>query len=294
MNNKTHFKIGGVPEHFNLPWHIAIKEGHFAKQNLAVTWQDFPGGTGAMTKALRSGDIDIAVLLTEGIIADIVKGNPSTIVQIYIQTPLTWGIYTAGNNTIKSEEDLKHQKFAISRNGSGSHLMAYVAAQARGWNPQEDMDFEIVGNMDGARVALKENRAQGFMWEKFMTQPLVDSGEFKKVGEFPTPWPCFVVAVRNEVLTTSGPEIGNLLDVIRQVGHAFKQNPETPKMIAEHYKLQEEDATEWLKGTEWASTEEVPFEMLEKVQSHLLELGIIETTISSDELACVTCIDEEE
>lgn len=294
MKDITHFKIGGVPEHFNLPWHIAINEGHFAKHQLAVSWQDFPGGTGAMTKALRAGDIDIAVLLTEGIIADIVKGNPSTIVQIYIQTPLVWGIYSGGKQAIDTEADLKHQKFAISRMGSGSHLMAYVAAEARGWNPQADMEFEIVGNMTGARAALKENRAQGFMWEKFMTQPLVDSGEFKKVGEFPTPWPCFVVAVRNDVLHQFGPQIGHLLDVIRQVGHTFKNDPETPALIAKRYHLQAEDAATWLSATEWATSEEVPYAMLEKIQGHLLKLGIIDKTIPADELACVTCIDEEE
>ena len=33
-----------------------------------------------------------------------------------------------------------------------------------------------------------------------MTKPLVDNGTFRRIADCPTPWPCFVIAVRNEVL----------------------------------------------------------------------------------------------
>ena len=33
-----------------------------------------------------------------------------------------------------------------------------------------------------------------------MTQPIVDQGIFRKITDFPSPWPCFVIAVRNEFL----------------------------------------------------------------------------------------------
>jgi ABC-type nitrate/sulfonate/bicarbonate transport system substrate-binding protein len=60
--------IGGVPEHFNLPWYLALENGDFKHNEINLRWKDYPGGTGAMTKALRSGDLDLAVILTEGII----------------------------------------------------------------------------------------------------------------------------------------------------------------------------------------------------------------------------------
>ncbi len=53
-------KVGGVPEHFNLPWHLCIEEKLFEDKDLNVIWKDFPGGTGEMNKALRSGEIDVA------------------------------------------------------------------------------------------------------------------------------------------------------------------------------------------------------------------------------------------
>mgnify|MGYP000498261169 FL=1 len=86
---KIKLRIGGVPEHFNLPIHFAIENGMFASRGLDIEWIDFPGGTGQMTKALRDGEVDICILLTEGMIADIIKGNPSKILSEYVSTPLT-------------------------------------------------------------------------------------------------------------------------------------------------------------------------------------------------------------
>jgi len=64
-------RVGGVPEHFNAPWHTAAAQGHFDAAGFEVEWTDFPGGTGAMTNALRAGEIDIALALTEGLVADL-------------------------------------------------------------------------------------------------------------------------------------------------------------------------------------------------------------------------------
>jgi actin-like ATPase involved in cell morphogenesis len=38
-------------------------------------WTDVPEGTGKMCQMLRDGETDIAVILTEGIVKDIVAGN---------------------------------------------------------------------------------------------------------------------------------------------------------------------------------------------------------------------------
>ena len=70
--------IGGVPEHFNLAWYLTLKEGAYKREGINLRWKDYPGGTGDMCEALRNSDIDLAVILTEGIIKDIVDGNPSS------------------------------------------------------------------------------------------------------------------------------------------------------------------------------------------------------------------------
>jgi hypothetical protein len=56
---------------------------------------------------LRDGSTDIAVILTEGIIKDIIGGNPSKIVQIYVESPLMWGIHVAAQSNYQSLTDLK-------------------------------------------------------------------------------------------------------------------------------------------------------------------------------------------
>ncbi len=193
-------RIGGVPEHFNYAWYLALKQGHFKQHDINVRWKDYFGGTGQMTQALRNNEIDMAVILTEGIIKDITEGNPSKIVQVFVESPLIWGIHVAHDSTFKQLNELKGQRAAISRYGSGSHLMAYVNALHLEWNPTTDLQFEVVKNLDGAVDALSQQEADYFMWEKFTTKPLVDQKKFRRLGECPTPWPCFVIAVRDEFI----------------------------------------------------------------------------------------------
>jgi len=68
-------KIAGVPEHFNLPWHLCIENGEFEAEEIDLQWTDVPEGTGKLCQMLRDKETDIAVILTEGIIKDIVAGN---------------------------------------------------------------------------------------------------------------------------------------------------------------------------------------------------------------------------
>ena len=84
----TTIKITGVPEHFNLPWQLCLENGEFEAENIDLQWTDIPEGTGKMCQMLRDKETDIAVILTEGIVKDIIAGNPSKIVQVYVQSPL--------------------------------------------------------------------------------------------------------------------------------------------------------------------------------------------------------------
>jgi hypothetical protein len=77
--------------------------------------------------------------------------------------------------------------------------MAYVNAQNQGWNP-EKLQFEIINNLEGAVKSLNEGSGAYFMWEHFTTKPLVDKGIFKRLGDCPTPWPCFVIAATDSFL----------------------------------------------------------------------------------------------
>ncbi|MBF6642355.1 ABC transporter substrate-binding protein [Flavobacterium sp. J49] len=266
-------KIAGVPEHFNLPWHLCLENGEFEEVGLDLQWTDVPEGTGKMCQMLRDGDTDVAVILTEGIVKDIVAGNPSSIVQVYVESPLIWGIHVAAHSNYKALADLENTKAAISRYGSGSHLMSFVNAQNQGWNT-EQLQFEIVNTIDGAVEALSEGSADYFMWERFMTQPLVDQGIFRRVADCPTPWPCFVIAVRNEFLANNKQTIALLLEIINNTTIEFKNIPSIDKTLASKYHQKPEDIQQWLSLTKW-SQKPLEEKVLNKIQNQLFDLNII-------------------
>jgi ABC-type nitrate/sulfonate/bicarbonate transport system substrate-binding protein len=275
-------KIAGVPEHFNLPWHLSIKEGDFKANNIDLQWTDVPEGTGKMCQMLRDGETDIAVILTEGIVKDIVAGNPSKIVQIYVQSPLIWGIHVAAKSKYKTLSDLENTKVAISRLGSGSQLMAYVNANNQGWKT-DNLQFEIVNTIEGAVEALSNGSADYFMWERFMTKPLVDKGIFRRIGDCPTPWPCFVIAIRDEILEKYPETIKNILSSINKTTKNFKDIPNIDKMLAGNYNQKNEDIQEWLALTQW-SEKPLTIEMLNNVQNQLFQLKIIDKKGTFDEI----------
>jgi ABC-type nitrate/sulfonate/bicarbonate transport system substrate-binding protein len=270
----TTIRIAGVPEHFNLPWHLAIENGDFKKEAIDLQWTDVPEGTGKMCQMLRDGSTDIAIILTEGIVKDITVGNPSKIVQVYIETPLIWGIHVAAQSKYENLAQLEGTKAAISRIGSGSQLMAYINAGNQKWDANS-LSFEIVNTIDGAVTALTEGTADYFMWERFMTQPLVDKGIFRRIADCPTPWPCFVVAVREEILNQNPEIITKILEVINSNTLNFKSLPNIIKKLAVRFHQKEEDLEKWLALTEW-SQNQLSENVLNNVQNQLLELGIID------------------
>lgn len=275
--------VGGVPEHFNFPWTWAQHEKRFSQKNIDFRWKDYPKGTGDLSKALRKKELDVAVILTEGIVRDIVNGNPSKIVQTYVESPLIWGIHVAKNSAFQNVEDLKGMRAAISRFGSGSHLMAYVNAEKHQWNPEKDLKFEVVDDLDGALKSLPKEESDYFMWEKFMTKPFVDNGIFRLIGETPTPWPSFVIAVRNDILESNEHLIRSLLEIINSITSEFKNYPKIDKHIAEQFQQKPEDVQKWLSLTEW-SQNQLHAEEVVDIQNKLFDLNLIENTISPEEI----------
>lgn len=277
------FKIGGVPEHFNFPWYLTLKDKSYQKQDVNLRWIDYPGGTGQMNKALRNKEIDMAVILTEGIVRDIIKGNKAKIVQVFVKSPLIWGIHVAKNSNYHSISDLKGTKAAISRFGSGSHLMAFINAKNYNWDVHADLKFKVIDTLEGALKGLPEGKGDYFMWEKFTTKPYVDQGIFRRVGNCPTPWPCFVIAVRNDILENETEAVKNILDIINAETKRFKSIPEIDVLLSKRYQQKLEDVQEWLSLTEW-SQENLTEAELEEVQNRLLELKLIDNKVLSEKI----------
>lgn len=281
----TRIRIGGVPEHFNMPWLLAIENKMFRSKDFEVEWITFKGGTGAMCSALRNDEVDMCVILTEGIINDIVNGNPSKILSKYINTPLIWGVHTSVDSSINYYGEIFDRKYAISRKGSGSHLMPQVDAMIKERDINSDQ-FEIVKNLEGALDSLGRHETDVFYWEKYTTKPYVDNGQLRCLGEFVTPWPCFVIAASDRFLAKSESDVKAVLDTIYFVSGQFVKMPDVVSQLSERYNQKYEDIENWFHSTEWASSSYISHKMLENVVHALKKSGLVELEkdVNIDEL----------
>ena len=116
--------------------------------------------------------------------------------------------------------------------------------------------FEVVGDLQGARKALKNKEADLFMWEKFTTKFLVDSGEWSRVAEVPTPWPCFAVVCTPEIARQRQGDVSEVLESVYE--KASRISHDDIDAIAADYHLKSDDVAEWLTGVKWGPGVRMP------------------------------------
>jgi ABC-type nitrate/sulfonate/bicarbonate transport system substrate-binding protein len=226
-----------------------------------------------MVAALRRGEIDAALLLTEAAVAAVAEGG-FKIASLYTESPLIWGIHVPAVSSLRTLDDLRGARYAISRLGSGSHLMAFVHARAAGWVP-EALELVVVGNLTGAIEAFATDKADVFFWEKFMTKPLVDAGRFRRIGEFIAPWPAFVVCVADAVKDDRRRAIGRLLDAVLARAQALAVRPDAPALVGARYSLDPYDVAEWLEATRWPRQSGIAIGSLAAAAAALQALGLV-------------------
>ena len=276
-------RVGGVPEHFNVLWHYALEKGYFKEAGIELEWTDYPSGSSPLARDMDTDVIDIAVILTESIIASISNGNHSRIISWYVKSPLIWGIHTGANSNLQSVDDMAGKKYAVSRLGSGSHLMALVDAENRGLTIHDDQ-FVIANNLSGAVDVLTNNTADLFFWEKFTTKPKVDDGSFRRIGECPTPWPCFVIASSTKFIDEHSDILQKFLDVIHQTAHEFRSLPDATSIISKRYGLQLADVEEWYKALIWSEDSKIDENEIKTIIERLKRLNVITEEKSVEEI----------
>jgi len=267
-------KIGGVTEHFNLPWNLAVEQNKFQQAGVDLNWKFFPGGTGVMTEALRTGELDLAILLTEGFISAAAKGLQAKIVKEYITSPLGWGIFTGAKSQFYSVYNRLPKKYAISKTGSGSHLMAMIHAEQRGEKVNQE-DLIEVRSIDGAMQSLTANETQIFYWEKYMTKVFVETGTVRMIGEFSAPWSSMLVIASDDALQTKREAIKKVLEVINEESARFVSSENSVRLLQERFKLSEADAYTWLLSTVWSSDYTVRLRGLENAKQALMKIGSV-------------------
>ena len=116
-----------------------------------------------------------------------------------------------------------------------------------------------------------------FLWERHMTQPLVDSGEFRRVGEREVPWPAVVVAVRRDVLEPFGNDVRDVLDIVAGYAQRLKSGADSAQRISETFGIELRDAERWLSMIEWGRSHERPDAALRAVIAALAAQSAIES-----------------
>lgn len=271
-------KIIGVPEHFNFPWRALIGQQPLANHGIELSWQDESRGSGQMIKALRSGEADLGIILTESFLKAFQEQGNLKMMGYHVISPLHWGIHISAKSKIESLSELQNPIFFISREGSGSHLMASVLAARENWQSQS-VSYRTVDNLPGALSAFEENPDGLFLWEKFTTQPYVDQGLVKRIDEIPSPWPCFALIASEKAMIEFGDVLVQVRDLVYEKSKLLKSSTETVKNIATFYDLNQTDVSQWLAQTVWAQTPEISISEFEAAMETMVRLGILKAPI---------------
>lgn len=250
-------RVAGVPEPYNLPWHLAMEGGLFAQAGIDLQWHTVPEGTGRMCQMLRDDELDMAVLVTEGAVRDILNGGPHRIVSTFVESALPWGVHVPAASPLHRQEDLKGVPFAISRLGSGSHIMAMLYAERIGWRPRAE-DLEVVHNMEGAAARMRSGGPVIFLWETYVTSRYVDAGVMRRVDEVRGDWPGFVIVARQEFAHEHATAMERSLQVLRNQARALRPGERTVEQVMRNAGFGRRLAEDWLQHVRWEVEPPVP------------------------------------
>lgn len=267
-------RIGGVPEHFNLPWHLVREEGSEREPGVAFEWRDYSTGTGAMLADLAGKELDLAILLTEGAALGVARKLPIRALSLYTTSPLIWGVHVAPGSRFRSIGELRGARFAISRHGSGSHLMSLALALEQGWETGE-IEFVAVDNLPGAVQAFRNGEADVFLWEHFTTAPEVEGGRFRRIGDFSAPWPAWVICAGEASWSAHRDRLEALIRLVGARAARLRTDSGSAALIADRYGLRRPAVEKWLELTAWTDRPEAPDAALDAATRMLESAGAI-------------------
>ncbi|KAI0001407.1 periplasmic binding protein-like II [Russula compacta] len=240
-------RVGYVREHFSSP----LLQFAADDRDETFTLVECPGGTGQLIGRLTNDEIDVAIALTDALIAGIANGSKAyRLVGSYVSTPLNWAVITGVKSEYQSIPDLEGMPIGISRIGSGSQTMAYVLALQRGW-AADALRFKVNNDIRGLIDSVNDGSTSAFLWEWFTTKPFVDAGQVRFIGSVPTPWPSWLIAAHPSQDRAPTLKLRAFLEALSTYVVTFDapENRAGPnvKFIKETFGYPEEDIGAWLK-----------------------------------------------
>ena len=127
-----------------LPFFIAIDEKLFQKHGLEVV-PVFFGGTPLIVSAMMAGEFPIGLTGGGGIVSSRLAGSDLTVIGSYLQVLTINGM---AKPEIKSINDLKGKKVAVSRIGASTYFAAVAMLDSRGMKPADVLFIQAGGNAE--------------------------------------------------------------------------------------------------------------------------------------------------
>jgi len=249
-------RIGYVPEHFLTP----LMQFHDDDKGSTFTPVCCASGTGQLIKALKEDEIDIAIALTDPLLAGIAKGETCyKLCGSYVSSSLNWAVITGAKSPYNSITDLKGTPIGISRLGSGSQTMACVMALQQGWVGEDGkitpVEFKVNDDFKGLRDSVNAGTTSAFMWEWFTTKPYRDSGEVRFIGSVPTPWPSWMIASSTDAKRAPAKEVRDFLagltKYVREFDSEEGRKQKDVDYIMKSHGYPEEDVRAWLETVKY-------------------------------------------
>ena len=160
-------------------------------------------------------------------------------------------------------------------------MLSYVRADQEGWDTT-NLKFNIIGDIYGGLWALENNEAQAFLWEKYTTHPYTEQKKCRYIDEVVTPWPCFVIAVRKEVLDKYPEELEKMCSIVNEKAAEIKKNENVIDLICWRYNLRHGQVQNWLNETDW-NYDGIEYPLaFTKTISYLLKLNLISEAEAED------------
>jgi hypothetical protein len=128
--------------------------------------------------------------------------------------------------------------------------MSLALALAQGW-PVAAQRFVVVGDLNGALAAFREDRVDVFLWERFTTEPAVAAGSLRRLDDFVAPWPAWTLCARRAVWEKRGGDVMRLFAEVTSAAARLRRDPARASLIAGRYGLREAAVEAWLERTEW-------------------------------------------
>lgn len=141
-----------------LPFFIAVEERLFHKHGLDVV-PVFFGGSPLINVAMMAGEFPIGLTGGAGIISSQLAGSDLTVIGSYLQVLTIDGMARPG---IKSIDDLRGKKVAVSRIGASTYFAGLSMLDSRGMKPT-DVAFIQAGGVGESYAALINGAVDGAM-----------------------------------------------------------------------------------------------------------------------------------